>query len=41
MNLPKDILIVIKRINCNRFIVGNQEFDFLQLINWFREITTA
>lgn len=41
MNSPKELLIMIRRVNCNRFIVDNQEFDFLGLVNWFRKIVTA
>jgi hypothetical protein len=36
----KETHIIVKRINCNRFIVHNQIFDYLQLVNWFRDIVT-
>jgi len=36
----KEIHIIVKRINCNRFIVHNHIFDYLQLVNWFRDIVT-
>lgn len=36
----KEVRIVVKRINNNQFIVKNQEFDFLQLANWFIQIVT-
>jgi len=41
MTRIKELRIVIKRINNNRFFVKDQEFDFLQLVNWFREIITG
>jgi len=34
------MLIEIKRINYNKFIVGDEEFNFLQLVHWFKEIVT-
>jgi len=40
MMKPKEVRILIKRINHNRFVVKNQEYDFLQLINWFKSIIT-
>jgi hypothetical protein len=30
----------VRRINYNLFIVDNQKFDFLQLINWFKDVMT-
>lgn len=40
MAKSKEVQILIKRINHNRFIVKNREYDFLQLINWFKNIIT-
>ncbi len=40
MEKSKEVRIVIKRINHNRFVVKNQEYDFLQLVNWFKGIIT-
>lgn len=34
----KELHIIVKRINHNKFIVRNQMFDYLQLVNWFKEI---
>jgi hypothetical protein len=36
----KQFNIIVKRINNNRFIVQNQDFDYLQLLNWFKEVIT-
>lgn len=36
----KEFRVVIKRINNNRFFVKDQEYDYLQLLNWFKEIIT-
>lgn len=36
----KEVRIVIKRISCNEFVVDGKVLDYLQLINWFREIIT-
>ena len=36
----KELQIVIKRINNNRFLVKDQEYDYLQLLMWFKEIIT-
>lgn len=41
MRKAKEIRITVKRINYNSFIVQNQVFDYLQLINWFRDIITG
>jgi len=40
MSKVKEMHIVVRRINRNRFIVQNQIFDYLQLVNWFKEIVT-
>ena len=40
MMKSKEVRILIKRINHNQFIVNNREYDFLQLVNWFKNIIT-
>lgn len=40
MSKVKEFQIVIKRINNNKFFVKGQEYDYLQLLMWFKEIIT-
>lgn len=36
----KEMHIVFKRINFNRFIVQGKVMNYLELVNWFRDIVT-
>ncbi len=40
MDKTKELKISIKRINCNYYIVKGKEYDYLELVNWFRDIIT-
>ncbi len=40
MSGTKEFRFVIRRISYNRFLVKNREFDYLQLVNWFKVMVT-
>lgn len=40
MEKIKEMHIVFKRINFNRFIVQGKVMNYLELVNWFRDIVT-
>lgn len=40
MDKIKEMHIIVKRITCNRFIVCGKVMNYLELLNWFRDIVT-
>ena len=40
MTKTKELHIHIKRISHNKFMIHNQEYDYLQLVNWFKDKVT-
>lgn len=40
MSQAKELHIVIKRINNNKYILCGKILDYIQLINWFKDFIT-
>jgi hypothetical protein len=40
MPKSKELHIIIKRISYNKYVVENETFDYMQLINWFKDYIT-
>lgn len=36
----KELHILIKRINNNKYVVQDEILDYMQLINWFKDLVT-